>query len=293
MKRIFSILSVLVLLLSCSKVDLPLRESLQVISVAVPGTSATKAASDGDGGGQHADRCRMQVWLSDSLCYDSTVAVENMHARFDVILNDNPDYVFLFWADNAEGNYYDTDTLMRVRFNQEYCGNNDARDAFCRRMTSAQVKEVGDGWIMLKRPFGQVNVIADDISELFARSSSEAVPFLPDTVKVSFSAPSEYDVSTGMVSAVREFSYSAPVYSMATDAAENTVVMDYILASEEKSVFDMKVSLLGPMGTIDLDLANLPIQRNWRTNVRGSLVTGMVKAEVRIDSKWMGEIILH
>lgn len=289
MKRIFSILSVLVLLLSCSKVDLPLRESLHVISVAVPCTSATKAASDGDGGGQHADRCRLQVWLSDSLCYDSTVAVENMHARFDILLNENTDYVFLFWADNAEGNYYDTDTLTRVRFNQGYCGNNDARDAFCRSMTSAQMKEIGDGWIFLTRPFGQVNVITDDIDDIVARTSSESGSFLPSTVKVSFKAASEYNVSTGKVSEVREFSYSAPVYSIVPDADENTIVMDYILASEEKSVFDMKVTLLDPIESLELDLANLPLQRNWRTNVRGSLLTGEVKASVRIDSQWMGE----
>ena len=276
------------LLLSCSKVDLPLTESLR-ISVAVPCSVATKAAADGDGDGRFVDRCRLQVWLADSLCYDSTVAVENMHARFDVILNDNPDYVFLFWADNAKGNYYDTDTLTRVRFNQGYCGNNDARDAFCRSMTSAQMKEIGDGWIILKRPFGQVNVITDDIDDIVARTSSEAGSFLPNTVKVSFKAASEYDVSTGKVSAVREFSYSAPVYSMAPDADENTVVMDYILASEEKSVFDMKVTLLDPIESLEFDLANLPLQRNWRTNVRGSLLTGEVKASVRIDSQWMGE----
>lgn len=288
MKRIFPILPLVALLLSCSKVDLPLTESLR-ISVAVPCSVATKAAADGDGDGRFVDRCRLQVWLADSLCYDSTVAVENMHARFDVILNDNPDYVFLFWADNSEGNYYDTDTLTRVRFNQGYCGNNDARDAFCRSMTSAQVKEIGDGWILLGRPFGQVNVIADDIDDLVSRSSSEAGSFLPNTVKVLFKAASEYNVSTGKVSALREFSYSAPVYSMAPDADENTVVMDYILASEEKSVFDMKVTLLDPIESIELDLANLPLQRNWRTNVRGSLLTGEVKASVRIDSQWMGE----
>ena len=295
MKRIFSILPLVALLLSCSKVNLPLKEQLPLkehlcLSVAIPGMSDTKATIDGDGDARYVDRCRMQVWLADSLCYDSTVAVENMHARFNILLNENPDYVFLFWADNAEGNYYDTDSLTRVRFNQGYCGNNDARDAFCRSMTSAQMKEIGDGWILLTRPFGQVNVIADDIDDLFARSSSESGSFLPNTVKVSFSAPTEYDVSTGKISAVREFSYSAPVYSMVTDADESTLVMDYILASEEKSVFDMKVSLLDPIESIDLDLANLPLQRNWRTNVRGALLTGEVKASVKIDSQWMGEI---
>lgn len=76
---------------------------------------------------------------------------------------------------------------------------------------------------------------------------------------------------------------------MAPDADENTVVMDYILASEEKSVFDMKVTLLDPIESLELDLANLPLQRNWRTNVWGSLLTGEVKASVRIDSQWMGE----
>ena len=269
--------------------QLPLEKHL-CLSVAIPGMSDTKAAADGDGDARYVDRCRMQVWLANSLCYDSTVAVENMHARFDILLNENPDYVFLFWADNAKGNYYDTDTLTRVRFNQGYCGNNDARDAFCRSMTSAQMKEIGDGWILLGRPFGQVNVIADDIDDLVSRSSSETGSFLPNTVKVSFKAASEYNVSTGKVSAVREFSYSAPVYSMAPDADENTVVMDYILASEEKSVFDMKVTLLDPIESLELDLANLPLQRNWRTNVRGSLLTGEVKASVRIDSQWMGEI---
>ena len=294
MKRIFSILLFPALLLSCSKVDLPLKEQLPLteqmcLSVALPGMGDTKAAADGDGDARYVDRCRLQVWLADSLCYDSTVAVENMHARFDVILNDNPDYVFLFWADNDGGNYYDTDTLTRVRFNQGYCGNNDARDAFCRSMTSAQVEEIGDAWILLGRPFGQVNVIADDIDDLVSRSSSETGSFLPNTVKVSIKAASEYDVSTGKVSEVREFSYSAPVYSIVPDSDENTIVMDYILASEEKSVFDMKVTLLDPIESLEIDLANLPLQRNWRTNVRGSLLTGEVKASVRIDSQWMGE----
>ena len=156
---------------------------------------------------------------------------------------------------------------------------------------------MGEEWIWLTRPFGQVNVITDDAGDLFARSLYDeytfAGSFFPQDVTVSFRAPSVYDVSTGTVSEFREFKYSAPVYCLdrisMEDGKENTLVMDYILAPQEKSVFDMQVTLSNPIDAFTLNLTNLPIQRNYRTNVRGSLLSGDVTAKVSIDSEWLGE----
>ena len=119
-KLIFSILASIALLLSCSRTEFAEHRQIGQINVSVPSGSVTRAAADSDATGQYADRCRLQVWLKDSLCFDKTVHVENMHAWFFVHLEENPDYTFLFWADNSEGDYYDTDDLRCVRFSSDY-----------------------------------------------------------------------------------------------------------------------------------------------------------------------------
>lgn len=294
------------LLCSCSKIDLRTSggcPGIEVfaVNVAVPGPGTlTKAAIDGDGSGEHADRCRLQVWKDDSLKYDRTVAVDGLKATFDdVFLRDADDAMFLFWADNAAGDYYLTDTLTRVRLDRPYMGCDDARDAFCRSLTGAELRDLDGAPVMLERPFGQVNVITTDIGSLYDRLNDDSRSMfdciVPDSVTLQFRMPSTYDVATCEASDTVSVRYDSPLYTRALSKRPgdlNTISMDYIFASDaEATLKDFSLVLHGDdIQDISRVFTNVPIRRNWRTNIMGDILTGMTSFKVTVAEDWDGEL---
>lgn len=294
------------LLCSCSKTDFRAVDGgadgeILSISVAVPyPSSETKASIDGDGSGEHADRCRLQVWNSGELRYDRVVAVINYRADFDdVYLRDSDNAEFLFWADNAAGNYYVTDTLSRVRLSRPYVGCDDARDAFCRALTGAEVRNLAGSTIILERPFGQLNVIASDMGSLYS-----AIPegsrdlfgsVVPEYVSLNFRMPTTYNVATKEACDTVSVCYESPIYSKVLldgTADLNTISMDYIFAPDaDKTLKDFSITMNGEgIETIHHTFTNVPVRRNWRTNIIGDIITGTTSFKIALSDEWNGEL---
>lgn len=261
--------------------------------------AATKASFDGDGAGVYADQCKLQVWWGSKLFYEKTVAVTDFKASFtDIALIRDQTYDFLFWADNAAGAYYDTDTLTNVRLIGTYVGGNDKRDAFSAALTGKKVTEAFSTSVKLYRPFAQLNVITTDIpalrtlltdDELFAAS-------VPDKVSLKVTVPTVFNVKTGVASEPKELTYTASVYTnpyKTTAGAKNTLSMDYFLApATEGNVVDVKFSsknTTSGLADINHTFSNIPLRRNYRTNVIGALlsVTGTISVEIK--PAWLDE----
>lgn len=296
----------MLLFCSCSKFDFRAGGTgadgeMFTISVGVPtSVPGTKAAIDGDGSGVHADRCRLQIWNSGELKYDRVAPVRNYRATFDdVFLRDADEDHFLFWADNAEGDYYVTDTLTKVHLSRPYSGCDDARDAFCRSMTGAEVKSLAGTVIMLERPFGQVNFIASDMDSLYGRLPEDSrdlyYSIIPEFVTLRFRMPSSYNVLTKEASDTVSVTYGSHIYSKVLSskapAAYNTIFMDYIFAPDgETSLKDFNLTLYGE-GIEDIQrvFTNVPVKRNWRTNIIGDIITGTTLFRVALSDDWSGE----
>ena len=314
MKKIFKTLSASVLmalaLTACQKEEFGGNEAEGIYTFEVSADNiATKAAIDRDGNGTAVNRFIMEVYLAKTtgelVLLDRQVkaptAASPKSTSFNLTLIKDQEYKVLFWADKGDdsmGDFYykTTDNLQNVSFlPAARKGNNDALDAFSKMevITREESKAGFSKSVQLTRPFGQVNFITTDIPAIRALSGGSA--FLPTDVKVSYTTYTGFNVLTQTGTGSEAIEYTAPVYSAtdpATDPAKYTLSMDYMLTATSDRETRNLVKLTALANGYELttvEVANYPVQRNYRTNIIGKILTGDVTFNITIDPIFDGE----
>ena len=258
----------------------------QTITVTIPQGMQTRATAADFGNGAKIDRCLLQIYHSGTTPakygeqQSATVqkgADGKLTATFNLRLVAQQTYDFVFWADCSTGDHYNTDDLTNITVKGNYAGNNDEFDAFTGALLDYQVKGAFSENITLRRPFGQLNVKTLDMA---------AIPdptLKPTKVKVAFTAvPTSFNAKKGEIgAATAAVEYTADVLS-----ADGDLTVDYIWAPvEEATLADFSMTFLN--GTTEIstngDFKNIPIRRNYRTNVSGNLLTKQGDITVEID----------
>ena len=314
MKKIFKTLSASVLmalaLTACQKEEFGGNEAEGIYTFEVSADNiATKAAIDRDGNGTAVNRFIMEVYLAKTtgelVLLDRQVkaptAASPKSTSFNLTLIKDQEYKVLFWADkgtDAMGDLYykTTDNLQNVSFlNAARTGNNDALDAFSKMevITREESKAGFTKSVQLTRPFGQVNFITTDIPAI--NNLSGGSQFLPTDVKVSYTTCTGFNVLTQTGTGSEAIEYTAPVYSAmdpATNPAKYTLSMDYMLTATSDRETRNLVKLTALANGYELttvEVANYPVQRNYRTNIIGKILTGDVTFNITIDPIYDGE----
>ena len=314
MKKIFKTLSASVLmalaLTACQKEEFGGNEAEGIYTFEVSADNiATKAAIDRDGNGTDVNRFIMEVYLAKTtgelVLLDRQVkaptAASPKSTSFNLTLIKDQEYKVLFWADkgtDAMGDLYykTTDNLQNVSFlNAARKGNNDALDAFSKMevITREESKAGFSKSVQLTRPFGQVNFITTDIPAI--RALSGGSDFLPTDVRVSYTTCTGFNVLTQTGTGSEAIEYTAPVYSAmdpATNPAKYTLSMDYMLTATSDRETRNLVKLTALANGYELttvEVANYPVQRNYRTNIIGKILTGDVTFNITIDPIYDGE----
>jgi len=265
----------------------------------------TRAVTDGDGAAAKVNRCIMEIYYGGDLFTRMYAPVDDQKkAYFTTQVVSNRTYTVAFWADHVASAateaglttdlYYTTNAeggLQAIALKGTYAGNDDARDAFFYSgdYTVAQGGSVFD--ITLKRPFAQVNVITTDWDKVTTVASLK-----PTTVDVTIANPLvKFNALTKEASAdasVTELTYNAAVYTAPAPTAqalanEKTLSMDYLFASAEKQVIDIAFKAQ-KSGDTDVahSFSSVPYQRNYRTNIKGALLTTTGQWNVTIDPIW-------
>ena len=292
--------------------------SVSISAVMPDGGSAVVKSNTKPGDGSLANRCIMQIYYlpdesgsADPIPYGDrvTVAVSGMKALFpDQRLVSGHDYRFVFWADHVTDNssaealardlHYDTEEFPIVSFKKKedgtlsYSSNDDTRDAF---FASYQLKVDGPSnhTVKLHRPFGQLNIIATDYGIVEDNFST----LLPTQVKIEFAnIPSCINLLTGDLSeSVQPTLTSGPVAianvtPAATDGSRQ-LSFDYIFAPYEEegeeqqlvlNEFTMHFQRDGQETISAYTFQNIPVRRNYRTNVSGNLLTDRTGIDVEV-----------
>ena len=313
MKKIFKTLSASVLmalaLTACQKEEFGGNEAEGIYTFEVSADNiATKAAIDRDGNGTAVNRFIMEVYLAkptELVLLDRQVKAPTADSpkstSFNLTLIKDQEYKVLFWADKGDDSmgdlyYKTTDNLQNVSFlNAARKGNNDALDAFSKMevITRAESKAGFSKSVQLTRPFGQVNFITTDIPAI--NNLSGGSQFLPTHVKVSYTTCTGFNVLTQTGTGSEDIEYTAPVYSAmdpATNPAKYTLSMDYMLTATSDRETRNLVKLTALANGYELttvEVANYPVQRNYRTNIIGKILTGDVTFNITIDPIYDGE----
>ena len=296
--------------------------SVSISAVMPDGGSAVVKSDTEPGDGSLANRCIMQIYYlpggesgsADPIPYGDrvTVAVSGMKAVFpDQRLVSGHNYRFVFWADHVTDNssaealaqdlHYDTEEFPIVSFKEEedgtlsYSSNDDTRDAFF----AADVRKISGPSSLsfdLKRPFGQLNIITTDWGAI----PGDVVEQLrPSKVRLNFeSLPNSIDLVSGDVTGdVNIISEVVEVSQVPLNGDSKQLSFDYIFAKDgEQTVLAFTMNFLLDDGTGVTDpytFTNIPVQRNYQTNVSGNLLTDRTGIEVEVVPNFNGPALVY
>ena len=253
--------------------------------------AATKATADNDGDGAGLNRCLVAVYMKTGnsaepyKLYDtpSTTKQDNEHYSFTVNLIRKQTYQIVVWADKGEAVYDVNNGLTSVtRIANDKACNSDAYDAFYASTEFVQGSATSSTSIVATRPFAQLNLITKDLNK----------DFQPGAVTVTYSSPQSFNPFDGTVSAdMTEVTYKAdsPYYNptTVTTATQHTLVMNYLFAAAGDQTILPSVKMTAKL-TVDaeIEVANVPVKRNYRTNIIGNLLTEQTDFTITVEPDW-------
>ena len=260
-------------------------ENAQVtFSVGTP-EIATRAYSDG----QTATVLQYAVYdAAGNELTDLTVTDAEIHGSTTVNLQltTGNTYSVIFWA-AAPNAPYTVDfaaKTMEVDYTNA-TSNDEARDAFYKyhtfTVTGAQTET-----IELRRPFAQLNIGTND----YAASTSAGYTPTQSAVTVN-KIYSTLDLVEGEVSneVAAEFALANIKKDETFPVAGNEyLAMNYLLVGKDKETVEVEFTYTDGSNAKTRTVGSVPVQRNYRTNIYGQLLTSNVKVNVEIEPDYDG-----
>ena len=260
-------------------------ESTVTLSVTIPDGIQSRAFGDGT----TADSLTMLVLDGETALpvftgADPTVLSTDINLTKQVTLRlaAGKTYKVVCWA-AAEGAPYTFDPATRtVTANYEGALTGDEKlDAF---YAAQDITVTGNTTetVKLYRPFAQLNIGTNDLA------AAKAAGFDAKTVKVTVPTYKSLNLVTGAVEAGDPV--AVPFGEGALPTGENFpktgyeyLSMNYLLMSADKQLVDLEFTVKAADGSIrTLPVSAVPVQRNYRTNIYGSLLTNSVNINVEI-----------
>ena len=294
---------------SCShELDGPNGEGAEVevnFVLELEGALETRAISDGTGANQLSWAIFSETG---ELIHAKTVKdnvtgllTESGHS-IAVSLAKGKTYKAVFWAQNPECAAYTVSKDMKVTVDYEGLNNDETRDAFFASSEPFTVSGSTSVYVTLKRPFAQVNVGAYPWDLQYAQESGNDVQMSGAVIKNVADCINLFD---GSLEGDVEVAYSlaaVPQEDLMVDVDENGqkemyeyLSMSYVLASPEGTTHEMAFTFADASGNgafeFSQGLGAVAIQRNWRTNIVGQILTGDISFNIKIDPSYEGETL--
>ena len=290
----------LLLAVSCSPIDELFsgeNGEAQMVSFTIQaGQEQSRAAGDGN----TVDQVHYEVWdkSTGKLVISSVtgksdgqpVEIDEMKATVEIRLVKGVEYDIAFWAHNEQGTgYHIEDGLENIRLKDGVKANKETYDAFYQVLANYKVSSKSET-VLLKRPFGQINVGTS--SDDWQKAGNLDVTIDRSIIKVTQVA-NVFNARTGNITrneGTTELTFDLNEVLKETFKVEGTtyhyLAMNYFLADNSETLHDLTLTLYGadrqtPINT--LKVVNIPIQRNWRTNIIGDLLTSKENFRVVVE----------
>ena len=301
---------------SCSNDELDVvqsgNEAQVTFNLGTEGGIATRAISDG----KSADVLVYAVFDKDGNRLSNIQAVTKTGVTFptteSITLAKGQTYKVAFWAQDDDCKAYTVDTdKMSVAVNyandENKVNNDETRDAFFKTVEFTVTGSTSID-VEMKRPFAQINVgvtkedwdaaVASGVeienSSVVIKNAATSLNLIDGTVGTE-----TVDVSYALNTIPNE-----PLY-VDTDGdgikeEYNWLSMSYILVADEidgasKATLQSLQYTFTPENGNPIDfkegLNTVPVQRNWRTNILGKILTGDIQFNITIDPAYDGDYI--
>ena len=201
--------------------------------------------------------------------------------NFELVTGDS--YTIVFWAENAGSAATINWDNAEMTFNPALA-NQENYDAFW-----AAIPVVVEGPATIKadlfRPFAQVNIGTADFEK--ARKAGMEV----EEVKLTVKSAKTLNLFDGTV--VDEKTYTYNYAELPTEAypvaGYEYITMNYVLVAKEKHLVDVTMDYLSTENrNYQVVYGNVPVQRNYRTNIYGNLLTDQTGVIVEIKPAFEG-----
>ena len=233
----------------------------------------------------------------------------------EVTLAKGQKYTAVFWAQDASCNAYtvtaETDGLkVAVDYKDDENDNNndETRDAFFKAETFTVTGNT-EIPVVLKRPFAQINV---GVTEADWNAAVESGINITTSKVVIKNAATSINLLDGTVEGTEEVTYdftTIPAIFDPVETLEVDVNRDGEIQEEEKYKYLSMSYILTDNGAdrttleddglqftfhpengadivFDEGLHAVPVQRNWRTNILGKILTGDIQFNIEIDQRF-------
>lgn len=307
---------------SCSNDELDVvqsgNEAQVTFSLAAEGGIATRAISDGTGAKKlvyavYNDNGELIKTIANAdvngQIVDNSAFDNGLTENVTITLAKGQQYTVAFWAQDPKCTAYTTTDLENVEVDYAGLNNDETRDAFFKAETFTVTGNTEIN-VVLKRPFAQINVgvtkedwdaaVASGIEiekskvtiEKAATSinlltgeveGEETVEYGFATIPTQFTTPETLDVDLNKDGTKEKYAYLSMSYILANDATTG-----YAKATLEDLDFTFAPKS-GNNINFSEGLNAVPVQRNWRTNIIGKILTGDVTFNITIDPIYDGE----
>lgn len=285
MKNLIYLLLLLPLLLtSCNNADMVTREETVLVSFCaeIPEIMGTRAESD-----LTVDKVYCAVFENGEELNDLRKEItieEGTPIVYAPRLVKDRTYDVVFWA-SKEGSYDLTDMTQIVRSVSGPANESDY-DAFT-ATDQIIVQNAIAKPITLTRPLAQLNI---GITEADWNAVSGTFVQTPSSISITYNEKDIFNALTG--SAVSSYSditrTSACSGSLTVDGVTYRQLGTFyvLMAEEEQKTINLKYSVYDtsdqPIRS-DVDIIHIPVQRNFKTNIVGGLLTGTISYGISIS----------
>lgn len=210
---------------------------------------------------------------------DNNKETINISKAIDLRLVTGNTYSMIFWADNADDVCTVDFDNMTMSFNPE-TANQEIYDAFWAYVEPFKVENDMSMTIKLYRPFAQLNIGTNDIE-----AATDAGMTVSKS-KIVVETPTTLNLKTGAVSNEKsiEYKYEAiPTDEEFPVANYEYLSMNYLLVGKDKSTIDVNFGYTDGTNNYDRKFTYVPVQRNYRTNIFGSILTSSIDINVVIE----------
>ena len=265
-------------------------ESTVTITAQLPGDMGTRAFADGTKATElHYAVYEKGTTIRLAVCkkadgtkgqLEGTATMTGLQTTISLQLTTGKEYDFVFWADAPGDNVYTFDSENQtVTVNYANAENNtDNLDAFFGQKKELKVSGNMSISQELRRPFAQINIGTDDFD------AAAAAGYTVSESTIGVATYKTLNLLSGEVSdPVTATFVKKPIPTEDSKFSVNSkdykyLSMSYVLVPKDKETVDIAFDYTLTNRTF----TNVPVQRNYRTNIYGSLLTNTANFNVVI-----------
>ena len=260
------------------------EESIATFTVEAP-VMATRAHGDGL---TATDLTVLVYQRGGDLLFEKEAEMVGLKATIELPFVNGMEYDLVFWAEAENSPYALNKANKSVTYTNAAAlvSNSEDYDAFYAYVNDIpEITGPVTKTVELKRPFAQLNIKTNDAAK--AEQSDVVVEDVKVVVKKGYSA---FDFVTGNGINQEDVTFGFATTETTTDL----LAVNYLFTGGEKSLVDVEFTYTDVNGKVDaagevMEFASVPVQRNYRTNIVGSLLTSEGKFNIEIKPGFDGE----